>query len=226
MSYRSGVHNKKILRHDLTDAELAQLRKAAKATAKMDVELIQASGMTAEDIRALTLARKYDVIFVDYLQSVRGQNPRGTMYENVSEISRTMQTLSRTGNVLVVALSQLSRPETRKDGKLVQPNMSSLRESGQIEQDADVIALLYPENMDDNRSNRIFRVAKNKDGEKLDLLMAFSGYQQRLEVIGHRHKGSEDGKQEVRAADGSGSMFVPDRSGERIPESFCSQMAF
>ena len=189
ISYRSGINNKKIVLQNLTKAEQEQVRKVSKITQRLNVEIIQASGMTGGDIRAITLSRKYDVIFVDYLQLVETTNRRASNYERASEASRMLQSLSRTGNCLVVALSQLSRPETRKDGKLVPPTMSSLRESGQIEQDADVIALLYHENMDDNSSNRIFRVAKNKGGEWLDLLMAFSGAAQRLEVIDRRHNG-------------------------------------
>ena len=161
----------------------------AKSVQKLDVHLIEASNMTAEDIRAVTLSRKFDVIFIDYLQNVKGQNPKATPYERASDTSRTLQALSRTGKVLVIALSQLSRPETRKDGKLVPPGMSSLRESGQIEQDADVIGLLYRQGVDDNSSNRILKVVKNRTGELLDLLLAFSGATQRLEVIDRLHNG-------------------------------------
>lgn len=189
VSYRTQISNKKVVRRELSQAEIAQVIKVAKATQKLDVELIEANGMTADDIRAITLSRKFDVIFIDYLQNVKGQNPKATPYERASDTTRTLQDLSRNGKVLVIALSQLSRPETRKDGKLVRPTMSSLRESGQIELDADVIALLYRQSMDDNNSNRIMAVAKNRDGELLDLLMAFSGATQRLEVIDRLHNG-------------------------------------
>jgi len=192
ISYRSAINNKKVILQDLTKAEQAQVQRVVGVAHRLNVDIIQASGMTGHDIRAITLARKYDVVFVDYLQLVTSTNRKASIYERASEASRTLQGLSRTSNCLVVALSQLSRPETRKDGKLVQPTMASLRESGQIEQDADVIALLYHENMDDNGSNRILRVAKNKDGERLDLLMAFSGATQRLQVIDRRHGGRSD----------------------------------
>lgn len=227
LSARSGVYNKKVMQQDLNDADREAIRKAAEAMQGLQVELIQATGMTADDIRAITLSRKYDVIFIDYLQNVEGSNPRATNYEKVSGVSRSLQGLSRGGNVLVMALSQLSRPEPRKDGKIVPPNMSSLRESGQIEQDADVIALLYPEDMDDNSSNRVFKVAKNKDGEKLALNLAFAGATQRLDVLGRRTREQTAKKQEYRARDGSGYIVIPEGKGPQPPESFTQQrMAF
>lgn len=225
LSSESGVHNKKVMRQDLNDADKAALEESAKKLDYLKVELVQATGMTADDIRAITLSRKYDVIFIDYLQDVEGSNPRATSYEKVSAISRKLQALSRTGEVLVVALSQLSRPEVRKDGKLIPPSMSSLRESGQIEQDADVIALLFAEDPDDNMSNRVFKVAKNKDGEKLDLSLSFAGAMQRLEVLGRRRR--PDPKKQKQAADGSGFMLIPEGRGAPPPESFTQQkMAF
>lgn len=225
LSSESGVYNKKVMRQDLNDADKAALEESAKKLDYLKVELVQATGMTADDIRAITLSRKYDVIFIDYLQDVEGSNPRATSYEKVSAISRKLQALSRTGEVLVVALSQLSRPEVRKDGKLIPPSMSSLRESGQIEQDADVIALLFAEDPDDNMSNRVFKVAKNKDGEKLDLSLSFSGATQRLEVLGRRRR--PDPKKPIQAADGSGFMLIPEGRGAPPPESFTQQkMAF
>lgn len=225
LSSESGVYNKKVMRQDLNDADKAALEESAKKLDYLKVELVQATGMTADDIRAITLSRKYDVIFIDYLQDVEGNNPRATSYEKVSAISRKLQALSRTGEVLVVALSQLSRPEVRKDGKLIPPSMSSLRESGQIEQDADVIALLFAEDPDDNMSNRVFKVAKNKDGEKLDLSLSFAGAMQRLEVLGRRRR--PDPKKQIQAADGSGFMLIPEGRGAPPPESFTQQkMAF
>lgn len=225
LSSESGVYNKKVMRQDLNDADKAALEESAKKLDYLKVELVQATGMTADDIRAITLSRKYDVIFIDYLQDVEGSNPRATSYEKVSAISRKLQALSRTGEVLVVALSQLSRPEVRKDGKLIPPSMSSLRESGQIEQDADVIALLFAEDPDDNTSNRVFKVAKNKDGEKLDLSLSFAGATQRLEVLGRRRR--PDPKKPIQAADGSGFMLIPEGRGAPPPESFTQQkMAF
>lgn len=220
LSAATGVYNKRVAQQDLNAADEAAIRAAVEPMKSLKLELIPATGMTADDIRAITLSRKYDVIFIDYLQSVDSTNPRASGYEKVSYTSSALQKLSRGGNVLVVALSQLSRPEPRKDGRIVPPNMSSLRESGQIEQDADVIALLYPEDMDDNSSNRIFKVAKNKDGEKLTLDLAFAGATQRLDVLGRRRKDSSSNRQKVQAKDGSGYILLPEGQGPETPQEF------
>lgn len=227
LSAKSGVSNTKVAQQDLNETDKAAIIQSASAMKALKVDLIQATGMTADDIRAITLSRKYDVIFIDYLQSVDGTNPRATSYEKVSGVSHGLQALSRTGKVLVIALSQLSRPEPRKDGKIVPPNMSSLRESGQIEQDADVIALLYPEDMDDNSSNRVFKVAKNKGGEKLALNLAFAGATQRMDVLGRRQRETVTPKRQVRARDGSGFMLLPeDKPPEPPPEFKQTKLAF
>ena len=187
----SAVQNRKVLRHDLNEADKAALAAAAESLRYLSMDVIQASGLTVADIRATALARRYDAIFVDYLQYVRPQNARATLYEQVTQISQDLHTLAQRSGILVVALSQLSRPETTKGGKQLPPTMSDLRQSGQIEQDADAIALLYPEDPKDYKSNRILKVAKNKDGEKLELDLKFEGWIQRFSVIGRRREGQK-----------------------------------
>lgn len=81
----------------------------------------------------------------------------------------------------MVALSQLSRPE-KESGKPKPPTMASFRESGQIEQDADVAFILYPSAPDDNASSRILKVAKNKEGEKAKIELDFDGATQTMRV--------------------------------------------
>lgn len=180
LTAESRVWNRRILTHDLNSTDKAALRKAAESLAPLQLDIIEAGGFSVADVQAVTLSRRYDVIFVDYLQLLRGGG-KGR-YEDVTEISLGLHTLAQQHKVLVVALAQLARPEKR-DGKPVPPSMSSLRESGQIEQDADVVALMYPEDPEDNRSRRVFKVSKNKEGEKLTLKFAFDGATQRVEVV-------------------------------------------
>ena len=84
--------------------------------------------------------------------------------------------------ILVVALSQLTRSEkTRDESKYIEPTMSDLRESGQIEQDADAILLLYLEDPSrPNESRRVLKLAKNKDGERGRIFLDFDGACQRF----------------------------------------------
>ena len=212
----SGVGNKKVLQHDLNPADMAALEQAENELSYANIDIIRASGMTVADIRALTLSRRYDIIFVDYLQIVQSRG--SSRYEQVTAISQGLHEIAQQHNVLVVALSQLSRPETTKSGKQLPPTMSDLRESGQIEQDADVVALIYPENPDDYKSDRIFKVSKNKDGEKLAVRLKFDGWTQRFSVLGHyRGKDVQPAQIKQVAADGSGFILLPENDQQKIP---------
>lgn len=222
ISTMTGVFNRKLQTGDLNADDRAAAETAAEQAGHLQLELIPSSGMSADDIAALTAARGYQVVFVDYIQLVEGGGPKASGYERVSYVSRTLQGISRRQRVLVVALSQLSRPEPRKDGKVMPPNMSSLRESGQLEQDADVIALLYPEDMNDNRSDRILKVAKNKDGERAALRLRFDGGSQRMECLGPARQ-REPERRWTAARDGSGLISIPEGRGSQPPESFVAQ---
>lgn len=176
----SGLSLKRIKRRDLREEDYAALTAAASALDKLDLDLIPAGGMSVSDIQAVTLAKRYEVIFVDYLQLMDA--PGRERYEKVTDISIGLHTMAQRHGVTVVALAQLSRPERTKtrDGRPVPPNMSSLRESGQIEQDADVILLLYPADPDNNASGRVLKIAKNKEGERFTIDLAFDGATQSL----------------------------------------------
>ena len=148
----------------------------------LSLELIEASGMTVQDIRAHSLSKRYDVIFIDYLQKIRSDiTGRGAadQFQVVSKISSDLQQFGRQTGTPVIALSQLSRPEKNKGGKIPPPTLASLRSSGQIEQDADVVMLLYREEPDNSRSRRILNIAKNKEGEaNIGIMLAFDGQTQ------------------------------------------------
>ena len=169
---RARVGLKQLKRRDLSAGEVDRIAAAARELDKLPMELIHAGGMSVPDIQAVTLANRYEVIFVDYLQLAAA--PGVNRYEKVTAISIGLHTLAQTHGVTVVALAQLTRPEKIK-GKAPPPSMQSFRESGQIENDADVAMLLYPEDPDDNGSNRILKVSKNKEGEKLRIVLDFDG---------------------------------------------------
>lgn len=139
----------------------------------MNINIIDDAAFTPNKIRSLVQGMNDDtdkIVFIDYMQLMSSDNRKNNRYEEVSEISRELKILSNEiPNLTIIALSQLSRAvETRNDKR---PNMSDLRESGQIEQDANMVMFLYrddyynrDEDTDDNISEVEVIVGKNKDG--------------------------------------------------------------
>ena len=138
------------------------------------LELIPAAGMTPADVRAVTMMQGYQIIFVDYLQLLQGSGENRV--SQVTQISIALHTLAQSMGVTVVALSQLARQS--KQEKNAAPDMSSLRESGQIEQDADLIMILSLENKEQPEGNRELRIRKNKEGTCPNILLGFDGKHQ------------------------------------------------
>lgn len=167
----TGISMQDIKRHTLSQTDWDRLCQQAGRIAGTDIELLDAAGCTLEDIRAVTLMRRYQVIFVDYLQLIHASGYNRT--EQVTSISLGLHTLAQTLGVTVVALSQLSRNPNEERNKL--PDLSRLRESGQIEQDADVVLMLSLKDSNDRDGNRILQIAKNKEGTRPDMVLSFNG---------------------------------------------------
>lgn len=144
----------------LSDSELDTVAALGARDDRVQLDVIPVSGVSPMDIRAVSLSRRYDVIFIDYLQLLNSSGR--DRYEKITNISLALKQLGRDTGITVVALSQLSRPEK---GRRSAPTLASLRESGQIEQDADIVMLLYLEDEENPSGNRTLNVAKNKDGE-------------------------------------------------------------
>ncbi len=129
---------------------------------KLDV--IQAGGLTVAQIQAISLSNRYDVIYIDYLQLIAPADKRQSAFEATTQISKDLHTMAQTTGITICALSQLTRPE--KTGQQEKaPGLHSLRQSGQIEQDADGVMLLYKEEPTNPKSRRCLKIAKNKEGE-------------------------------------------------------------
>jgi len=116
------------------------------------------------------------LVIIDYLQLLRPEQKYDSMVHAIADISRGLKILAKELNVPVIALSQLNRePEKRKEHK--KPMLSDLRESGAIEQDADVIIFIYREEMYDpetpNQGVAIIDIAKNRNGPTFSLKLNF-----------------------------------------------------
>lgn len=139
------------------------------------------SGQTLTDIRAFArqVSRKQPLaaIVVDYLQLMQDTERGRSRYESVTAISNGLKILARDLDVPVIALAQLNRQiESRKE---TAPGLSDLRDSGAIEQDADVVILLNREqaigDMEHEKSRMIFHIAKNRHGKTGHLALRFEG---------------------------------------------------
>lgn len=184
-SYLAAVNLTKIKKHDLDANELALVKEAAKLFAtQTPIEFTQATHWSVEDIMAHALSRGYQIIYIDYLQLIAGEN-NVSENDRLAKISTSLKNFGQRNKISVIALAQLKRNEGPKGrrAKWQPPDLSSFRGSGQIEQDADVAFLLYPEDPEDNASNRILKLAKNKDGPRWKCSLAFHGSTQMMSEI-------------------------------------------
>ena len=163
--------------NELTEDEILASGRSASEWFKLrdQVAYEPATRMTVEDIRTRVLQYGYDVIFVDYLQLIRSSGPpRNTRYTQVSEISTSLRDMAMDLNIVVFAVSQLSRPEDDK-GWIPVPTPSDLRESGQLEQDADAVIFIHAPLRLQFPRFRVLEVGKNRTGRIGRFFMDFQG---------------------------------------------------
>ena len=141
------VDSHKLRRGMLSDKDIQDLHEAGGRMQQAPLYVDDTPGMSVLELRAksrrLRARHNVEVIFVDYLQLMHTPGSADGRQQEVSEISRGLKALARELNIPIVVMSQLNRnPEGRSDNR---PRMSDLRESGAIEQDADVVMLLHRE---------------------------------------------------------------------------------
>lgn len=135
------------------------------------LELIPAAGMNVAQVRSVTMMRGYKLIIIDYVQLLSATGANRT--EQVTNISLALHRMAQDMGVTVVALSQLKRKNSDDA-----PESSDLRESGQLEQDADIIMLLKLENKDKPDGPRELYITKNKEGTCPKIILEFDGKHQ------------------------------------------------
>ena len=165
LSAQSGVDNTKFRTGELSEDEWIKVARAATVLSDTEIYFDDTAGVTVAQMKAkLRRLKKLDLIIIDYLQLMSGGARHENRVQEVSAISRSLQIMAKEFNVPVITLSQLSRETEKRRG---QPILSDLRESGAIEQDADVVMFLWrPDEYDENEPSDEVEciVAKNRHG--------------------------------------------------------------
>ena len=140
------VDSEKVAKGDITDEDWSKLAIASgELSESAGIFIDDSAGINIAEIRAkcrkLKLEKNIGMVVIDYLQLIQGSGNTKSREQEIAEISRSLKILAKEINVPVLALSQLSRaPEARPDHR---PMLQDLRESGSIEQDADIVMFLY-----------------------------------------------------------------------------------
>ena len=172
LSGEAFVSNQKLITGNLSETDWVRIAQAANALNQTDIRIDDNPLLTVADMNAK--CRRMDnlgLIIIDYLQLMTSSGGKGYAGENrqqaVSDISRMLKIMAKELNVPVICLSQLSRANEKREDK--RPMLSDLRDSGAIEQDADIVMFLYREDYykeeTENRNIAECIVAKNRHGE-------------------------------------------------------------
>lgn len=161
LSAQSDVNLWKIRTGHLNDEDFEKIGEAMGILSEAPIFIDDAAGSTVMEVRTkarrLHLEHNVGLLVVDYLQLMSGKNTDNRVQE-VSEISRSLKILARELNIPVLALSQLSRGVENRPDKV--PQLADLRESGSIEQDADVVMFIYREDMYKGKDSRRPNIAE------------------------------------------------------------------
>ena len=183
MAALAGVPMDRIKRNTMDDRDRESVRFMRDKLKDRRIDVISASGSTVQDIQAHALAHRYEIIFIDYVQLLATPGVKDRI-SAVTSISLALHQLAQRNGITVIGLSQLKREEAGKGKKSSAPSMSDLRESGQLEQDADVVMLLYQDDPGKpNSPGRILSIAKHKEGECGFIRLYFNGLKQRFSEI-------------------------------------------
>lgn len=168
----AGIDSQRLRVGEMHDEDWTHLWDACDTMSRAKIYIDDTAGITAMDMRSrarrLKAEHGLDLIVVDYLQLMQGSGKRnnsGDRQQEVSEISRSLKALARELDVPVLALSQLSRSVESRQVK--RPMLSDLRESGSLEQDADIVAFLYREdyyNPETENKHTELIIAKHRNG--------------------------------------------------------------
>lgn len=175
LSSEAGIKSEKLRTGELDADEWTRLAQAGENLAKADIYFDETSNVTVQEMKAKLLRmKKVDLVVIDYLGLMHSPRHSDNRVQEISEITRGLKIMAKELKVPVIACAQLSRG-TEVKGKSHRPALSDLRDSGSIEQDADIVLFLYRDTYYDNEKNpdedmsdpnsAECIVAKNRHGE-------------------------------------------------------------
>ena len=190
---QSRVNLTNIQKGLLSQKEMLLVESANDELGALNIYFCDQGTVTVADIRAKCRKQKstggLDLVIIDYLQLINGSGKTGNRQEEVANISRSLKQMARELGVPVIALSQLSREIDKREDK--RPIMADLRESGSIEQDADIVMFLYRDGYYNKNSEKVSNhteliIAKNRGGVTGTIEFLFQGeYQLFTTYIGN-----------------------------------------
>lgn len=171
LSSEAMVNSENLKKGDIKDEDWEKIAEAIDVLSRANIYIDDTSTVTASEIcarcRKLKMEKNLGLVVIDYIQLMSSSRKGLSREQEVAEISRTLKVMSKELDIPVIALSQLSRAVEKRESK--EPVLSDLRESGSIEQDADMVMFLYREGYynescdEPNRVKCIF--AKHRNGE-------------------------------------------------------------
>ena len=184
LAAHAGVPSQKLRTGELTDDEWIRLGNATGDYENVELYLDDTSSITVPEIKSrVRRLKNVDIIIIDYLGLIQSATHKENRVQEVSEITRNLKMLAKDLNIPVICCAQLSRG-TEGRGKSHKPQLSDLRESGSIEQDADIVMFLYREDyyrneVDEDKQDEVdanlteLIVAKNRHGATGTIEMTF-----------------------------------------------------
>ncbi len=184
LAAHAGVPSNKLRTGELTDDEWIRLGNATGDYEDVELYLDDTSSITVPEIKSrVRRLKNVDIIIIDYLGLIQSATHKENRVQEVSEITRNLKMLAKDLNIPVICCAQLSRG-TEGRGKSHKPQLSDLRESGSIEQDADIVMFLYREDyyrneVDEDKQDEVdanlteLIVAKNRHGATGTIEMTF-----------------------------------------------------
>ena len=189
LSSEARVSNSKLKTGKFPESDFPKIVEAASRLTDAPIYIDDTGGLTITELKAkarrLAREKKLGLIIVDYLQLMRSPTYKYSREQEIADISRSLKGLAKELNIPIIALSQLNRSVEGRDEK--RPRIADLRESGAIEQDADIIAFIYRDEMynPDTKDKGIAEIilGKHRAGPTGTVRVAFSGEYTRFDQL-------------------------------------------